>query len=771
MSDKNELHSDIYNDIDTNVGKCCPEDVVSNKKPYTITDRFKSKFPLDKCWNAVEFILVNPTEHDCNFTLFDGWSIIPTPNTPYGWIPPVNNTAPVITEFPPLPPSPLFYPSIENAFPDLSSLYFQVLAAVYVPSTNRVYIAATHKITFSIDIFVIDVVTNNVVNVIPSKINGTSSKMVFNSVMNRVYLTNGTTKISVIDCALETEINIITVPSFVGGEAYNPTNNSLYVTQPATGRVRVIDCATLVQSSIILSGTPVDIDIWIDGINTFGLVTNITTNFFKLDCVANTLLATIVTPFGTPQTGGLCYNSVKKANYYIEQNGVNKNIREIDMNTNTILPLIISANKAITLDYVSAYNVIYFDNLSSEVKIIDCVTDTVAKTVPVSFSSSVIGGRFAYAPTVNKMFVTDSADANHNFSVLVSSSNPPATCYITGSTEYNEFIQDFSRSPKCVRQIVLYAPNAHQVNIPFNLLIRDANGLQVNVPYLPNTTLSTDQFQPNIATLDFSCKELILDNQYVFSQYLVPANTKVPMIVYYCDITKVEIMTGFQEVCDISEAKCQGHGKCDDGNSRTESELLFSSPRPHTRPLWLRPFEDSMITDTNVGKCCPDGGIGKPVKQKVSTETVSMEDVYIKPFQKERNTDVCCPEGGIGKQVKQKVSTDYISLDDVYEKSFNKETNKGITEDIGRPIFKAELSKAPVKEVVIDEVYKVNFEKQTNVGMCCPDAVDSKKFLVKTKKTDDLNVFYAKAVEEFSVHYEEQKPIQRNSDWCEIIDL
>lgn len=116
--------------------------------------------------------------------------------------------------------------------------------------------------------------------------------------------------------------------------------------------------------------------------------------------------------------------------------------------------------------------------------------------------------------------------------------------YIYSPYNYNSLLQDIQNNPMMLRRMELIVQNQSQFNQPFTILKRDANGNQCQFPRLPNTELSVNQFQPNIASLDFVKNEFILDDNTLFSQYTFPANSLTRMLIFYKQIKRIEMLSG-----------------------------------------------------------------------------------------------------------------------------------------------------------------------------------------------------------------------------------
>ena len=88
---------------------------------------------------------------------------------------------------------------------------------------------------------------------------------------------------------------------------------------------------------------------------------------------------------------------------------------------------------------------------------------------------------------------------------------------------------------------------------PLSMLTRNANGNQAVIPKLPNISLSVNQVQSNIATIDFEMMELVLDDNTMFSQYTFPKNSKTRFVVYYKQINRIDLLSSKINNCDALE--------------------------------------------------------------------------------------------------------------------------------------------------------------------------------------------------------------------------
>lgn len=126
--------------------------------------------------------------------------------------------------------------------------------------------------------------------------------------------------------------------------------------------------------------------------------------------------------------------------------------------------------------------------------------------------------------------------------------------YIDSPYNYNSLLLDIQSNPMLIRRIEMIVQNQNQFTQAFNIMKRDANGNQLIVPKLPNIELSVNQIQPNIASIDFKEKELILDDNTMFSQYTFQANSTIRMLLFYKQMNRIDLITkGISQCKEIEE--------------------------------------------------------------------------------------------------------------------------------------------------------------------------------------------------------------------------
>jgi hypothetical protein len=77
--------------------------------------------------------------------------------------------------------------------------------------------------------------------------------------------------------------------------------------------------------------------------------------------------------------------------------------------------------------------------------------------------------------------------------------------------------------------------------------------------------------------IDFHCKDLILDNNTIFSQYIVKANSEATMVFWYKQIDRIDVLSDKVSMCDREIGYDWGNI-----NYNTEGELELMSNNPFT---------------------------------------------------------------------------------------------------------------------------------------------------------------------------------------------
>jgi hypothetical protein len=522
----------------------------------------------DFMWDSVQFDLVNPTKNNAYFDLFNGWSLFPTPNTPYGYNPNIDSYLPS-----PIPIS--AYPTSVGT--NINSNLSHNFGIAYIASNQNIYTVGLDPSISKMRVCIIDTATNNVTGyIILSIIASTSpTQIIYNPINNYVYVLNTLNQISVIDCNLKTEIATFTntfVP-ILSQMTLDTSKNSLYITTNSNVIYEYSCYSNTIVNTITVPDQCLATQFYsIGSLNRVIVFSIVSGNAYVIDTSTNIITSTIVLPEPASNFGASCYNNDNLTVYYQSSSTL---IRIIDVVGLLVLPttIAIGGNTA-SLLYITQLQKIYTTLYNGSPKKID-VIDTNSNTIITSITVSTFGsyGLLAYDLFTDSIYGTNNSDVGQVVYVSY-----PIMPYITGSTEYNEFIQSTKNDVKGVRQIIVISKKGDEylLNNPLDIKTRDANGNKVLIPKLPNINVSAEQFQGNMAFVNFECQDFILDNQTIIRSYPVPAGKTVRMIIFYYEINLGQILKGkYQRVVNEIEAITYQMG---DVNERTEKQVMSADP-------------------------------------------------------------------------------------------------------------------------------------------------------------------------------------------------
>lgn len=369
--------------------------------------------------------------------------------------------------------------------------------------------------------------------------------------------------------------------------AYCPINNSMYVTDYNTGGafIVVIDCTTNLVSTTIAVGVneqcsfiqynPFTNFMYI-GVNDIVLVDSF---IYFLDCTLNA-----ITP--SPLLGTFAFfinfSNVTLSNFIYF--GLNTNVRKINCNTLTISPVVIPLGLTTienNLIFNSSNNYLYVPpNGGSSLVVIDTITDTIFTTIPIPNNFPATAKICQLNTTTNKLFVATTSigvfdifdtttnvfeqtntislstnvlsdllidnstqilfvcDFNGNL-YQISTSLTIIPFYVSGSVNYNFFIQNLEYEPIVLFYIRFIASSSNQLLNNLQVTKIDSNGNQIFMPNLINNQVSAWQEQGNIALLKTG--ELVLDGRTYLNQYILNANSSISFELFYKQLNRDNI--------------------------------------------------------------------------------------------------------------------------------------------------------------------------------------------------------------------------------------
>ena len=381
-----------------------------------------------------------------------------------------------------------------------------------------------------------DVVSDTFVTTASNTI--TSTKMIYISSKDKVYSVGATAQISIINPATGDEELVITVPDATAqlvDLAFSPVNNKLYVKDESfTNSLWVIDVETnTVSSEVIIAGTSKSITYSSSNNSIYIFRTNGAGSVLQLNCGTDIIVSTIV---GTGKADRGIYNSENNQLYY--ENSTGNNISIIDVATNTVNGATVTpvGGEVSSFAYSSSTNHIWlFSFIDGSIKIIDANSNTVVNTflTPVGWNGQII-----YAEGINTVYASSGTGVIPYIQQIDASGNQ---FYIDGSSDYNQFILDNLVNPKKLDRIMIYAEKNSNLLNSIRVNTKESTGESCGVTRLPNTTVSSAQYQGQIGQLDFD--DYILDVTASMN-YTIPAFTTIKWIIYYKEYKRSDMMAG-----------------------------------------------------------------------------------------------------------------------------------------------------------------------------------------------------------------------------------
>jgi hypothetical protein len=376
-----------------------------------------------------------------------------------------------------------------------------------------------------------------------------------------IYASDGGTTILVINPTTNSVVAFIPLGAdFTGWLTYNPINNTLYNMSTSTNSVICIDCNTNTIVSNIVVASP-NQSAFNSQQNTLYVSTS--TNVVVIDCNTNTIITTI--PVASIQ---IVYNNSSDNLIYTTTSASN-DISIIDCASNTLIG-VLTFNLPTTMFYVDTTSTLYFANNSgTELGILNCTTNTLISSTPTPVITGILG--FASLDTnsdnlyfgtslgysiivsttsntiINSVFIALSTIVTSVFlnttneiyfaspllqtlTILTTAGVTASPYYISGSTNYNAFVNNLNSEPVFIQMIRILAQNLTQLNNQVQYTKIDSNGNQIFFGEFPINKIDIEQ-NNNIAELKLN--DLVFDGRTYINQYQLNAFEAVSVEIYY----------------------------------------------------------------------------------------------------------------------------------------------------------------------------------------------------------------------------------------------
>lgn len=477
----------------------------------TVVDKEIEKLK-EEGFYLTEFNLVNPTTQPVVYDLFN------------------TNTLSTLQTF----PSAVFPASIlgTSITPyTVASLF----GMAFCPVNNNMYIPDADTTN---SVLVVDI-NNNIVATIPAV--AEPSGIVYNPVSNKMYLAvSSVAQVWVIDCSTNMVVNTINVGNSPSCVAYNSLNNTVYVTCNFSNNVYAINCFNdAVITSIPVANAPLGIAYCVAN-NSVYVATQSTNAVSVINCANNTIVGSPISVGVTPLQ--MVYNSINNVVYVAHDSTTD--IYVIDCSNNTLLPVIPIGSRSLGLVFVPQFNYLYVSSTDTgEIYTINTannVNSVVGSPVFMSTATLSIG----YNPVNNVLYVSGFAAQLQTLVPAVAQ-----VSYVTGSFNYNQFIQDIQDNPILVKCALIVSSNESNISQVFFTTVKNANGQSASVPRYPQLSVSTNQMQSSVSKVCFG-EGFVLDVESFFSNFTVNAVSSIKLILIQKQTKKSDSLGNENDTCN-----------------------------------------------------------------------------------------------------------------------------------------------------------------------------------------------------------------------------
>lgn len=458
------------------------------------------KILKDKYENVVQFNIVNSTPNPTSFNLLDTSESLSTiPSSPTYVTPP--NT--IYNTFGASPTNFLTI-QINTTTGDIiacdgsSAIYFfdkngSFITIVTIPFASTIDIITyntNNNNLYAVDsilgkYYVIDCSSFSLIHITQQFGNINTNNASFNSNANVIYYASNVNGFYIFDCNTNFEtfftsppISILTIFSV----EYNSINNTLYVSPLLNNIIFIYNVATNSLSPTTIICPTQKRFLGYNPLNNFMYVGAITDNVYVINCNSNTIISTINLNGSIPFLFAL---DTLGNNFYITSFVPTLNISKINCTSNSLTDSIITLVSSIGIAFNILANSVFFSSYSSNIKAITTTGIT---------------------------------------------SNP---FYITGSSNYNFFVNNLNNEPIEIQLFKIFTQNEAQLTNQFQLTTIDSNGNQIFFPYFPINKIDTMQSQ-NIANLNFN--NIIFDGRTFLNNYVLNGNETISIEIYYKQI-------------------------------------------------------------------------------------------------------------------------------------------------------------------------------------------------------------------------------------------
>jgi hypothetical protein len=355
--------------------------------------------------------------------------------------------------------------------------------------------------------------------------------------------------------------NIIFPTASVIQSCYNSIDNTLYFVDSFFGFVYVVNAITnAITTTIPYLGGGANAILYIPNTNSIYLSVSLGT--IRINCSTNTISPTTLLPysdFAFNSTNGLVYAVENSVGTFVLINpftdiiiqtifisspasiGINSNINTpyayisdlitgdiyiYNWNTGnsfvgTLIPSVGNIARSV---YDSFTNRVYFGTNTGNLLIIN--SDN-------TFQTSFIALSFLLTEVINSnlnLLYTATPFTNNIFQIttLGITATP---YYISGSANYNAFVNNLNNEPVFIQMIRLLVQNQNQLTNELQLTKIDSNGNQIFMPNFPINEVSAYQRKGNIG--EITLKDVVFDGRTYINNYELNAYETISFEIYY----------------------------------------------------------------------------------------------------------------------------------------------------------------------------------------------------------------------------------------------
>jgi hypothetical protein len=201
----------------------------------------------------------------------------------------------------------------------------------------------------------------------------------------------------------------------------------------------------------------------------------------------------------------------------------------IDCNTNTIISTI---NLGGVIPFLFAFdytqNNFYISSFSTNVAVINCTSNSLTSTI-VNPSASI---GISFDDLSNSVYFV--SQGTNNIQQVTTTGITASPYYISGSVNYNYFLNNLNNEPVQIQMIRLVVQNQEQLYNQVQLTKIDSNGNQIFLPDFPINKVDTMQEQGNISKIEL--KDVVFDGRTYINEYQLNGNETISFEIYYTQL-------------------------------------------------------------------------------------------------------------------------------------------------------------------------------------------------------------------------------------------